>query len=185
MENVNLETIIQQTITRFEQNRSGDKPLVFVSVSPGIAQVPWNDGSLKEFVRLLVYECLHGSAPDQAIEVLLTRRVEIGDLNEFFGVRPIYWVQLRLSGRGLKYDERMLEDMLRGLGYRCKEWVEPDASEIRLGAFGTKFNSAAKIILCLNCVRGTFKCDLLLPISEYAPLPSLSAPTRTSVAPRA
>lgn len=184
MESVNLESVIQQTIARFKHNRSGDKPLVFVSVSPSIGQIPWSDGSMKEFVRLFVYECLHRSGPDAAIEVLLTRRLEIGDLNDLLGLHPAYWVQLRLSGRGLKYDEQTLEDMFRGLGYSCEAWAGLENSELRLGAFGTKFNAAAKMILCLNCVRGIWKCDLLLPIWEFAPQPSLSTPARRSVAPR-
>jgi hypothetical protein len=184
MENVNLEAVIQQTITRFKHNRSGEKPLVFLSVSPNITQIPWNDGSLKEFVRLFVYECLHSSEPDKAIEVLLTRRAEIGDINQFLGLRPSYWVQLRLSGRGLKYNERMLEDMFRGLGYRCEEWVGLDNSELRLGNFETQYNPDAKMIVCLNSVRGTLKCDLLLPVSEYATLPTLNTRNRNSVAPR-
>jgi hypothetical protein len=179
MENVNLESVIQQTIARFKQNRSGEKPLVFVSVSPSIAQIAWSDGSLKEFVRLFVYECLHSSDPDKTIEVLLTRRAEIGDVNDFVGLHPSYWVQLRLSGRGLKYNESMIENIFRGLGYSCEEWVGVDNSEIRLGIFGTKFNPAAKMLLCLNSVRGTLKCDLLLPVSEYAPLPNVAARTRT------
>src|SRR5687767_11526992 len=99
MQNVNLELVIQQTIMRFNQNRRGEKPLVFVSVSPSIAQISWSDGSLKEFVRLFVYECLHSGEPDKAIEVLLTRRAEVGDVNDFLGLHPSYWVQLRLSGR--------------------------------------------------------------------------------------
>lgn len=184
MEHVNLESVIQQTITRFKQNRSGEKPLVFVSVSPSISQIAWDDGSLKEFVRLFVYECLHSSEPDKAIEVLLTRRAEIGGMNDFLGLRPSYWVQLRLAGRGVKYTERMIEDMFRGLGYRCEEWVGLDDSAVRLGIFGTQFNAAARMILCLNSIRGILKCDLLLPISEYAPLSSSSARTRNSVAPR-
>lgn len=89
MEYVNLESVVQQTITRFKHNRSGEKPLVFVSVSPSIAAIAWNDGSLKEFVRLFVYECLHSSEPDKAIEMLLTRRSEIGDINDFSTSVPL------------------------------------------------------------------------------------------------
>lgn len=184
MEKVDLKLVIQQTITRFTQNRIGAKPLVFISVSPSISQIVWDDGSLKEFVRLFVYECLHSSEPDKAIEVLLTRRAEIGDINDFLGLRPSYWVQLRLSGRGLKYNERLIEDMFRGLGYRCEEWVGLDNSEVRLAIFRTKFNNAATMVFCLTSVRDTLKCDLLLPAFEYAPVPSLSAISRNSIAPR-
>jgi hypothetical protein len=184
MENVNLELIVQQTIARFKQNRSGATPLVFVTVSPSTSEIPWNDGSLKEFVRLFLYECLHRSDPDKAVEVLLTRRAEIKDMNDFVGVRPSYWLQLRISGQGLKRSERMVEDLFSGLGYRCEEWVGVDNSEVRLGIFGTKFNNVEKIVFCLNSIRGILKCDLLLPVFACAPVPSLAAGNRNLIAPR-
>jgi hypothetical protein len=184
MEKVNLELVIQQTIARFNQNRTGAKPFVFVTISPSISQVAWDDGSLKEFVRLFLYECLHRSDPDQAIEVLLTRRSELRDMNDFVGVHPSYWVQLRVSGRGLKRSERAIEDLLGGLGYRCEEWVGVDASDARLGVFGTTFNKAAKMVFCLNLVRDTLKCDLLLPVFEHAPFPAVATSRRNSIAPR-
>jgi hypothetical protein len=185
MEKVNLELVIQQTIARFQQNRIGEKPFVFVTISPSISQITWSDGSLKEFVRLFLYECFHSCDPDKAVEVLLTRRTEIRDMNEFVGINPSHWVQLRISGRGLKHTERMIEDLLSGLGYRCEEWVGVDDSAVRLGIFGTQFKNAAKIVFCLNSIRDTLKCDLLLPAFEPAPVPCLAARNRNSIAPRA
>jgi hypothetical protein len=184
MEKVNLELVIQQTIARFKQNRTGAKPLVFVTISPSISQVSWDNGSLEEFVRLFLYECLHSSDPDNAIEVLLTRRAEIRDMNDFVGVHPSYWVQLRISGRGLRRSERIIEDLFSGLGYRCEEWVGVENSEVRLGIFGTTFKKTAKMVVCLNLVRDSLKCDLLLPVFDYAPVPSVSARNRNSIAPR-
>jgi hypothetical protein len=184
MEKVNLELLIQQTIARFKQNRVGAKPFVFVTVSPSISQITWSDGSLKEFVRLFLYECLHSSDPDKAVEVLLTRRTEIRDMNDFVGIQPSYWVQLRVSGRGLKHSEALIEDLLRGLGYRCEEWVGVDDSAVRLGIFGTQFKNAAKLVFCLNSIRDTLKCDLLLPAFKDAPVPCLAAGKRNSIAPR-
>jgi hypothetical protein len=55
METVNLESVIQQTITRFKHNRSGDKPLVFVSVSPSIGQIRWGR---RQFERVCPFVCL-------------------------------------------------------------------------------------------------------------------------------
>jgi hypothetical protein len=184
MENVNLELVIQQTISRFKQNRRGDQPLVFVSISPSIAQIAWNDGSLKELVRLFIYECLHTSDPDKAIEVLLTRRAEIGNISNVLGLRPAHWIQLRLSGTGIKYNERAIEDLFRGLGYRCARWLGLEDSEVRLGIFETQYNPDAKVMVGLNSIRGALKCDLLLPMTECAPLPRYAARPRSSAAPR-
>ena len=184
MEKINLEVVIQQTIARFKQNRVGAKPFLLVTISPSISQIAWDDGSLKEFVRLFLYECLHSSDPDKAVEVMLTRRPELKDLNDFVGVQPSYWVQLRVSGRGLKHSERTIEDLLSGLGYRCEEWVGVDNSEARLGIFGTQFRSTAKMVLCVNSVRDCQKWDLLVPVFEWPPVLSVTGRSRNSVAPR-
>ena len=47
MERVNLGSVIEQAISRFGKNRIGDKPPVFVMISPSLGPVPWHDRSLK------------------------------------------------------------------------------------------------------------------------------------------
>ena len=51
MEKINLGSVIEQAITRVEQNRIGEKPPVFVTLSPALTQVPWKDTALKQFLR--------------------------------------------------------------------------------------------------------------------------------------
>ena len=184
MEQVDLELVIQQAIARFTENRIGAKPLVFVMISPSTSQLAWCDGSLQEFVRLFLYETLLSSNPDAAVEVLLRRRAELKDINDFVGVHPSYWVQLRVSGRGLKRSEPLIEDIFAGVGYRLEEWVGVDNSDTRLGIFGPKNNGGAKLVICLESRRGLLKCDLLLPVFEFAPVPGLGAGNRDSIAPR-
>ena len=184
MEKVDFELVIQQTIARFTQNRIGVKPLVFVMLSPSISQLAWGDGSLQEFVRLFLYEALLSNNPDAAVEVLLRRRAELKDINDFVGVHPSYWVQLRVSGRGLKRSEPLIEDLFTGVGYRLEEWVGVDNSDTRLGIFGPKNKGGGKLVICLESRRGILKCDLLLPVFEYAPVPGLAAGNGDSIAPR-
>ena len=74
MEHVNLGSVIEQAISKFGQNRIGDKPPVFVMISPSLAPVPWHDRSLKEFVRMFLYEVLLTNDPDAIIEVTLRRK---------------------------------------------------------------------------------------------------------------
>ena len=52
MEHINLGSVIEQAISKFGQNRIGDKPPVFVMMSPALTPIPWHDRSLKEFVRM-------------------------------------------------------------------------------------------------------------------------------------
>jgi hypothetical protein len=184
MEKVDLGLLIQQTIARFNHNRVGEKPLVFVMISPSVAQVAWGDGILKEFVRLYLYEALLSSDPDKAVEVLLRRRAELKDMNAFVGVAPSYWVQLRVSGRGLKRNERLVEDLFTGLGYCCEEWVGVDDADTRLGIFGPKGKRDAKLVFGLELRRDTLRCDLLLPVFDYAPVPCLAGGETNLIAPR-
>ena len=102
MEHVNLGSVIEQAISKFSQNRIGEKPPVFVVISPALTYIKWHDRSLKEFVRMFLYEVLLTNDPDAIIEITLRRKVELKDLNVFVGVQPSCWVQLRVSGRGLK-----------------------------------------------------------------------------------
>jgi len=175
MDNVDLALIVQQTIARFTHNRTGAKPVVFVMMSPSVSRLPWGDAALSEFVRLFLYEALLSNDPDAAIEVFLRRRAVLRDMTDFVGIHPSYWVQLRVSGRGLKRNERLVEDIFSGVGYRLEEWVGLDNSDARLGIFGTKTKNGAKMVFYLESTRRALKCDLLLPVFEYAPL-AASAP---------
>lgn len=184
MEKADLGLIIQQTIARFNHNRVGEKPLVFVMISPSVSQVDWGDGGLKEFVRLYLYDALLSSDPDKAVEVLLRRRAELKDMNDFVGVAPSYWVQLRVSGRGLRRNERLVEDLFTRLGYCCEEWVGADDADTRLGIFGPKGKSDTKLVFCLDFRRDKLRCDLLLPVFDYTPVTCVAAASANLIAPR-
>jgi hypothetical protein len=170
MERVNLGSVLEQAISKFSQNRIGDKPPVFVMISPTLTPIPWHDRSLKEFVRMLLYEILLTNDPDAAIEVVLRRKIELKDLNAFVGVRPSCWVQLRISGRGLRIRELLVEELFTEVGYCCEEWVGVEGSTARLGIFGSKDKPELKMVFCVELHRNTRKCDLLLPVSETIPL---------------
>jgi len=105
MEKLDIGAVIQDAISRFSQNRSGDKPPVFVSLAPAMTQVPWKNRSAENFVRRFIYETLLTSDPDAPIEVSLRRRSCLNDLNAFIGVKPSYWIQLRVTGRGIRVGE--------------------------------------------------------------------------------
>jgi hypothetical protein len=174
MENVDLALIIRDTIARFTPNRKSTKPLVFVMISAEVSRLAWADGTLAEFVRQFLSEALLSNDPDAAIEVLLRRRAELQDMNDFVGIHPSYWAQLRVSGRGLKRSERRIEDIFSTVGYRLEEWVGVDHSDARLGIFGANSENA-KMVFYLESGRRALKCDLLLPIFEDGPL-TTSAP---------
>jgi hypothetical protein len=182
MEQVNLGSVIEQAISRFSQNRIGDKPPLFVMISPALTPISWHDRSLKEFVRMFLYEVLLTNDPDAIIEVALRRKVNLKDLNAFVGIRPSSWVQLRVAGRGLKVMEHLIEELFAEVGYRCEEWVGVQDSAARLGIFGYKNKPELKMVFCVEFSRNILKCDLLLPV--FVPLSSLAVDEAKHTAPR-
>jgi hypothetical protein len=181
MEKIDLATVIQGVISTFCRNRIGDKPPVFVMLAPAMTQVPWKNRALKDFVRCLLYEALSTSDPEAAIEVALRRRFPLKDLNAFVGIQPSYWVQLRVSGRGLRILEPVVEELFADLGYRCEEWLGVEHSKARLGIFGAVQSSAHKMVFCLESAHNILKCDLLLPVIEERAASSLMPRTESQL----
>ena len=173
MQKVNLGSVIEQAITKVTHNRIGEKPPVFVTMSPALTQVPWNDAALKQFLQFFLYESLLTSDASAAIEISLRRRSLLKDLTAFVGVQPSYWVQLRISGRGLRVAEAFIEDLFAEVGYRCEEWVGVEGSSARLGIFGAIDAPKLKMVFCLESMRQRLKCDLLLPVQDNRPVPCL------------
>lgn len=173
MEQLNFGTLIQDAIARFSQHGIGAQPPVFVTLSPALTRVPWRDGTLKQFLKFFLYEALLTSDPDSAVEISLRRRTVLADLRTFVGVEPSYWIQLRLAGRGLRVKESLIEDLFGEIGYRCEEWVGIHGSHARLGIFGAIDAPRSKLVFCVELKRGRLLCDLLIPITEEAPVPCL------------
>jgi hypothetical protein len=166
MEKLDIGAVIQEAISRFSQNRIGDKPPVFVTLSPTMTQVPWRNQTAEDFVRRFIYETLLTSDPDAPIEISLRRRSRLNDLNAFIGIKPSYWIQLRVSGRGIRVGEKLIDELFGELGFRVEEWVGVNGSDTRLGIFGTIDAPKLTMIFCLESVRHKLKYDLLLPIDD-------------------
>lgn len=174
MERTNLGMVIEEAIANFNKNRIGDKPRVFVTLSPDLAQVPWKNDTLR-FVRTFLYESLLTSDPEAAIEVSLRRRLALDDLSAFLGLQPSYWLQLRVSGRGLRIVEPIIDDLFDEVGYRREQWVGVEASNARLGVFGTSDGPMQRMVFCLESSRHLLRCDLLLPVIDDSAIPNLAA----------
>jgi hypothetical protein len=167
---------MQEVIAKFDKNRIGDKPRVFITLSPDLTLVPWKNHALKDFVRTFLYETLLTSNPEAAIKVSLRRRLALDDLSAFLGIEePSYWLQLQVSGRGLRIVEPIIEELFDEVGYQREEWVGVEGSSARLGVFGAIDTPTHRIVFCLESSRHVFKCDLLLPVIDGAAMPSLVA----------
>ncbi|HWO43748.1 MAG TPA: hypothetical protein VNO43_18310 [Candidatus Eisenbacteria bacterium] len=170
MEKFNLGSMIEDVIVKFSHNRVGDKPPIFLMVSTGLPPIVWKDQTIKEFVRRFLYDTLLTNDPDATVEVSVRRRSELRDIEEFVGIKPSYWVQLRVLSGGLKVVEASLEELLGDMGYRCEEWVGVETSRTRLGIFGTIAGADLKLIVCLESNSRKRRCELLLPICDSPPI---------------
>jgi hypothetical protein len=171
MERVNLGSVIEQAITRSSQNRLGEKSAVFVARAPALPQIPWRDAAVRRFLQSFLYESLLTSDANSAVEIVLRRRSLLKDLTVFVGLQPSYWVQLRISGRGLRIAEQSVEDLFAEVGYRCEEWVGIEGSDACLGIFGTIDAPNQKMVFCRESTRHRLRCDLLVPVSDNSPAP--------------
>ena len=90
--------------------------------------------------------------------------------------------KLRVSGRGLKVMEDLIEELFVEVGYRCEEWVGVQNSQARLGIFGNNHRTDLKMVFCVELSRNILKCDLLLPVS--VPFPRLAVHESEHAAPR-
>lgn len=166
MGKLDIGTVIHDAISRFSQNRTGAKPPVFVTLAPAMTQVPSKNRTAESFVRRFLYETLLASDPDAPIEVSLRRRPCLNDLNAFIGIKPSYWIQLRVTGRGIRVGENLIDELFGELGFRLEEWVGVEGSDTRLGIFATIDAPKLTMVFCLETVRHKLKCDLLLPIND-------------------
>ena len=169
MGKLDIGAVIHEAISRFSQNRTGAKPPVFITLAPAMTQVPWKNQTAADFVRRFMYETLLTSDPDTPIEVSLRRRSCLNDLNAFIGLKPSYWIQLRVTGRGIRVGEKLIDELFGELGFRLEEWVGVESSETRLGIFAAIDAPKLTMVFCLEWVRHKLKCDLLLPVNDDSP----------------
>lgn len=175
MEKVDFGIIIQETISRCSQHRIREKPLVFLTLAPVLARVPWQDRSAEEFVRRFLYQALFTSKADAAIEVSLRRRFSLRNLNAFVGINPSYWIQFSVAGRGIRVAENLIDDLFSEVGLSGEKWLGITGSSTRLGKFRAIDAPQTKMVFCLETRRGRHTCDLLLPIADDDGHPELDA----------
>src|SRR5947208_17053993 len=107
MEQIELRSVIEEAIGQFSRNRIGDKPHMFLMIPSTLRVVPWRDRTLKELVRVFLYETLLTSHPDATLPISLRPRAELKALDPFVRVAPRSCLQSTFDGRGSKMDEHL------------------------------------------------------------------------------
>ena len=171
MEPIELRKLIRETIAAFSQDRVGQKPPISLLLKNDIGAVVWPNRKLNGFIRMFLYETLLTNEPAQRIEILLSRRAQLRDLEKFVGVYPSSWLQLRVCGQGVRHVDTFVDELFKSAGYDCEEWVGVKDSESRLGIFAERAHPKVKIILYLESKRLKRTFSLLLPVFEPLALP--------------
>lgn len=164
MKEMNFENLIEEVVVKFNQNRMGIKPRVFVTIPSEIPLIFWHDNGLERCLRAFLYDALLMSNPETALQIAVHTRIRLKDLEEFVGVEPLCWIQVRIAGYGLPMWERMIEDSFKEHGYHCEEWVGVEDSEAQLAIFRPDDRSETKMVFCIDSTSAMRKCDLLIPV---------------------
>jgi hypothetical protein len=171
---VDLNDLIVQAVARFAQNRSGPRPSIRAKLPPEIPVISWRDESLGRFIKRFLYQALTANHPDIPVRVAVNERRRLSDLETFVGLYPLCWIQLRIEGHGSGMSDGLVEELFRDFAYRCEEWVGVEGSDAHLGIFAPVDNGGPKIVFCADIARPTWKCDLLIPVSEQLALSASS-----------
>jgi len=95
-------------------------------------------------------------------------RAKMADLEEFFAISPLNWIQFSIVSQGSIGFEEGARQILRDLGYRCDEWIGAEDSQVQLGAYCLVTAPEARLILCVQNRKGRNKCEILIPITQPA-----------------
>lgn len=177
---VDLRSLIEDVILKFNQNRTGPKPIIFATIPPDLRRVYWDDDGLERFVKYFLYHALLTNSPEKPIHIIVHERTQLVDLEEFVSVAPPYWVQLRIQGDGSGVILSMVEEIFDDLGYRCEEWVAVEGCGAQLGIFRPTHKEVPKMVFCVDAGRAMRCCDFLIPVPEAELQPSLVPPRKNT-----
>lgn len=178
MNQINLQGLIEQSVAKFVQNRSGPRPSVCVKIPPDLPLVSWRDDGLAKFIKSFLYRALTANNPETPVRVSISERARLPDLEAFVRILPLCWIQLRIEGHGPGMSDTVVEELFREFGYRSEEWVGVEGSESQLAIFSPWEDTEPKIVFCADIAKPTWKCDVLIPVSDRLLLPVASSSRR-------
>ncbi len=166
MTEVDLKSLIEGIVTKFNRNRTGAKPVVIATIPPGLPNLFLRDARLAKLLRLFLYEVLLMNEPEAPVQVLVHKRSRLRDLEAFVGVSPQYWIQLRIAAHGPCIPEKLIEERSREVDYRCEEWVGVEDSNAQLAILSPLDENGQKMVFCVDATKRARKCDFLIPVNQ-------------------
>lgn len=168
MSEIDLKGLIEEVVVKFNRNRTGDKPIIFVTIPPELPNLFSQDARLAKLLRLFLYEVLLMNEPEAPVQLLVHRRSRLRDLEDFVGVSPQYWIQLRIAANGPCIPEKLIEERSREVDYHCEEWVGVEDSNAQLVILSPMDEHGQKMVFCVDTTKRVRKCDFLIPVTHPA-----------------
>jgi hypothetical protein len=156
----------QEIVPDSAGERGRGNPAVFISMPSALSEFCWRGGSLKALTKKLLGHVVSISHAARSVHVEIREKKKLSDLEEFFAISPLYWLQLSIECQSASGLEAGAQRVLEGFGYRCPEWMGVEGSASQLGAFHVGTNETPALILYIQNRGARRNCDLLIPVIE-------------------
>jgi hypothetical protein len=151
-----------------EKHRKGSAP-VYLSIPSILSEFHWQGGNFEVLMEKFLDHVLETRHPAKSIRVALREKRRMADLEGFFSISPLYWLELSVEGQSTTRFEDGAKRILRDLGYCCPEWIGVEGSESQLGAFYFGTQETPALILFIQIHGAHRNCDFLIPVIESVP----------------
>ncbi len=166
MSAIDLKSLIEEVVVKFNRNRTGAKPIVIITMPAELPNPFTQNARVARLLRLFLYEVLLMNEPESPVQLLVRKRSRLRDLEDFVGVSPQCWVQLRIAAHGPCIPEKLIEERCREVDYRCEEWVGVEDSNAQLVILSPVGDHGQKMVFCVDASKRMRKCDFLIPVNE-------------------
>jgi hypothetical protein len=165
---MNPATIVKGIILKL--NDRDPRSSIYLSIPTDLSEFRWDDHNFENMIEKFLDHVLRNSHPDSYVRVAVHKMKQKTDLEEFFSIRPEYWLRLRVESQAKTGFESGAQKILEGLGYKCSEWIGVEDSESQLGAFHFGTEDRTALILFAQNQGSRRICDFLIPVSDSVPL---------------
>ncbi len=156
----------QEIIPESAGKRGRGSPAVYLSMPSALSEFCWRGGNLKALTKKLLGHVVSISHPARSVHVEIREKKKLSDLERFFAISPLYWLQLSIECQSTSGPEAGMQRVLESLGYRCPEWMGVEGAESQLGAFYLGTQQIPALILYVQNRGARRNCDLLIPVTE-------------------
>ena len=163
MKTVDMGRLIKEIVVKFGEH-TNELPTIRLTIAPSLASFFWRDDSLERLLREIFNEVLRSKCGDLPVQIKVSSRTRLQDLQSFVGLSPLYWIQIKFSGYGLPSLDGLIESKLQHIGYYCDEWIGVENAASQLAIFCAERGSAPKLVLYVSTDRFKWECDFLIPV---------------------